>query len=193
MRNSVEDLLILSALHVTPRPSPTRDPISVFWRPPPPWWVKINTDGSSAGVPGIMATGGVIRRSDGSVIFCFHTDEGVGFAFIAELLAVLQALEWACILTLDYIWLEADSIYVVKLLSSRFLQVPWFLKARWRRVLEYLSSIHFCVSHIYREGNRVADLLASSIVSHGFWFSVVPCIVDAVKQDNSGTAYFRFP
>ncbi|KAH6758908.1 hypothetical protein C2S51_019143 [Perilla frutescens var. frutescens] len=139
-----------------------------------------------------MATGGVFRRSDGSVVGCFHTDEGVGFAFLAEILVVLAALEWAKRLSLDFIWLEADSIYVVSLLSSRSLQVPWVVKARWRAVLDFISHIHFCVSHIYREGNSVADILASHSVPSGFWYSVIPCISDAVLQDFCSSGYFRF-
>ncbi|KAH6818323.1 hypothetical protein C2S51_001926 [Perilla frutescens var. frutescens] len=171
MKNNVGDLLTLKALKVNPCPAPPQQIISVSWRPPPTGWIKINTDGSSRGAPGVMATGGVFRRSDGSVFGCFHTAEAIGFAFLAELLAVLVALEWAHSLSLDFIWLEADSIYVVNLLSSRSLQVPWILKARWKCVLDFIDSIHFCVSHIYREGNSVADILASSIVSPGFWFS----------------------
>ncbi|KAH6757393.1 kinase with adenine nucleotide alpha hydrolases-like domain-containing protein [Perilla frutescens var. hirtella] len=120
--------------------------------------------GSAHGAPRVMAMGRVFWIHDGSVNAYFHTNEGVGFAFIIELLAILVALEWAHRLSLDFIWLEADSIYVVSLLSSRSLQVPWKLKARWRAVIDYISHIHFCVSHVYKEGNRVVDILASPIV-----------------------------
>lgn len=36
--------------------------------------------------------------------------------------------------------------------------VPWNLRAQWRVTLRELN---FIVSHIYRQGNRVADRLAS--------------------------------
>ncbi|KAH6760822.1 hypothetical protein C2S51_017771 [Perilla frutescens var. frutescens] len=93
MQNDVANLVILKKLHVAPRPASAHLPILVSWRPPPLGWIKINTDGSSQGAPGIMCTGGVFKRTDGSVLCCFHTSEGVGFAFIAELLAVIVALE----------------------------------------------------------------------------------------------------
>ncbi|KAH6832231.1 hypothetical protein C2S53_005580 [Perilla frutescens var. hirtella] len=99
MRNYVNDLVTLKALKVKPRPAPLKKVISVIWRSPP-------------------------LGSDGSVLGCFHTEKGIGFAFLAEALAVLEALEWARRLSLDFIWLEADSVYVVSLLSARSLQVP---------------------------------------------------------------------
>ncbi|KAH6781520.1 hypothetical protein C2S52_001729 [Perilla frutescens var. hirtella] len=147
---------------------------------------------SYGGAPGCMAMGGVFRTPDGSVTNYFHTDEGVGFAFLAELLAAITALEWAQRLALDFIWLEADSIYVVILLSSRSLEVSWILKARWRAVIHFIDSIHFCVSHIYREGNGIADLLSSNSLQTGFWSFAIPCIIHAVKQDFYGPGYFRF-
>ncbi|KAH6796697.1 hypothetical protein C2S52_021251 [Perilla frutescens var. hirtella] len=149
MHNDVNDLVILKALKVKPRPAPPRSPIPVFWRPSTTGWIKINTDRSSQGAPGSLATGGVFRILDGSVLYCFHTEEGVGFAFLAELLAAITALEWARKLSLDFIWLEANFVYVVSLLSSRSLEVPWILKARRRAVLEFISSIHFlCLSYL---------------------------------------------
>ncbi|KAH6784140.1 hypothetical protein C2S52_009099 [Perilla frutescens var. hirtella] len=93
MQNTVAELVILKRLKVAPRPSPHRAVLSVVWRPSPVGWTKINTDGSSQSAPGNMFTGGVFRRSDGSVGFCFHTNEGVGFVFLAELMAVIVALE----------------------------------------------------------------------------------------------------
>ncbi|KAH6781981.1 hypothetical protein C2S52_001212 [Perilla frutescens var. hirtella] len=119
MHNIVSDLIILKTLKIKPCLAPPRQFISMVWRPPPIGWIKINTDGSSQGASGAMSTGGVFKRSDGTVSFCFHFDEGIGFSFLAELLAVIVALEWAQSLSLDFIWLGADSAYVVSLLSSR--------------------------------------------------------------------------
>ncbi|KAH6762314.1 hypothetical protein C2S52_019747 [Perilla frutescens var. hirtella] len=112
MRNTVHELITLKALKVDPRPAPLRTMISVMWHPPPPSWIEINTDGAFQGALGLMTTGGVFRRANGDVFDCFHTAEGVGFTFLAELLAVLVALEWVQKLSLNFIWLEADSVYV---------------------------------------------------------------------------------
>ncbi|KAH6810698.1 hypothetical protein C2S51_024460 [Perilla frutescens var. frutescens] len=56
MRNDINDLLTLKALKVSPHPSPSRNLISVVWRPPPTGWIKINIDGSAQAAPGVMTT-----------------------------------------------------------------------------------------------------------------------------------------
>ncbi|KAH6825024.1 hypothetical protein C2S53_005089 [Perilla frutescens var. hirtella] len=91
------------ALDVDPRPAPPTQVVPVIWRPPPCGWIKINTDGSTIGAPGSMAMGGIFCGSDGQVLCCFHSDEGVGFAFLAELLAVIFALEQAQVRSLNFI------------------------------------------------------------------------------------------
>ncbi|KAH6768392.1 Chalcone and stilbene synthase family protein [Perilla frutescens var. frutescens] len=132
MLNSVSDLIAIRTLGVNARSAPPPIVLQVVWRPPPQDWIKINTDGSAIGSPGKIATSDVFRRHDGSVVFYFHNDEGVGFSFRAKLLAIIVALEWTAILSLDFIWLEADSIYVVSLLLSRNEIVPWIVRVRWR-------------------------------------------------------------
>ncbi|KAH6786932.1 hypothetical protein C2S52_006484 [Perilla frutescens var. hirtella] len=122
MYNEVADLVRLKSLKVDPRPAPPKWVVPVTWVPPPQGWIKINTDGSAVATPGRMVIGGVFRGSDGLVRCCFHTDDEVGFAFIEELLAVIFALEQAQHMTLKFIWLEADSVYVVSLLSTRSMQ-----------------------------------------------------------------------
>ncbi|KAK2648928.1 hypothetical protein Ddye_016417 [Dipteronia dyeriana] len=58
------------------------------------------------------------------------------------------------------IWLESDSSYVVQLLSSRSEQVPWWIQQAWQHCIYQISKMEFQVSHIFREGNQVADALS---------------------------------
>ncbi|KAH6780502.1 hypothetical protein C2S52_011739 [Perilla frutescens var. hirtella] len=115
MRNDINDLLTLKFLKVAPYPSTSRNIISVVWRPLPSGWIEINTDGSAQGAPGRMATGGVFRIHDGLVMGCFYTAEGIGFAFLAELLAILTALEWARRL---FMWCRCSHLGVCRSLGS---------------------------------------------------------------------------
>ena len=50
---------------------------------------------------------------------------------------------------------------MVSLLSLRSVDVPWKFSFSWQHCLYYLSSMSVHVSHIYREGNAVADCLTS--------------------------------
>ncbi|KAH6806746.1 hypothetical protein C2S51_031577 [Perilla frutescens var. frutescens] len=60
MHNDVNDLLTLKALKVDSRPSLPRELIPVIWWPLPIGWIKINTDGSAMGAPGVVYWRGVL-------------------------------------------------------------------------------------------------------------------------------------
>ena len=122
-------------------------------------WIKINTDGSARGSPGLSTAGGVFRDHTGTVQWAFSGLIGVHTPLVAELKAVIIAIEKARIEGLRRIWLECDSTVVASLLHKHRPDVPWSIRVEWEAVLVYISSIDFHVSHIFREGNRVDDKL----------------------------------
>lgn len=192
MHNTVKELLTLHGLGIAPRIRGCRDPIIVHWRPPPSGWTKINTDGAAAGSPGALTCGGIFRNCRGFVSLCFHVKLGSGFAFEGELVAAIFALEMAQARELNFVWLESDSSYVVGLLRERTERVPWRVKVCWQWILRFISRIHFRVSHIFREGNKVADILAAPARESGVWFAPLSCIEAQVGLDFYGTGFFRF-
>ncbi|XP_057811347.1 uncharacterized protein LOC131025566 [Salvia miltiorrhiza] len=152
MANLVEELLILHGLKVPGRPRRLTSYIYVFWLLSSPPWRKINIDGSVHGSPPLIHAGGVIRDSS-SVVGCFYFSAGRGWAFEAELLALIIALEQIVMNGWDYVWIETDCTYMVDLFRFRSSTVPW------------------------REGNRVADFMASSMANEGFWPFAIPDIL----------------
>lgn len=88
--------------------------------------------------------------------------------------------------------MESDSSYVVGLLSSRSSVVPWNHRNRWLYVLHLLSQMDFLVSHIFREGNKVADMLSKSSFTSMWWSSAPQFVQNLVSQDMSGREQFRF-
>ena len=71
------------------------------------------------------------------------------------------------------IWLESDSSYVVQLFSSRSEMVPWRVRQAWQRCIFQISQMDFQVSHIFREGNQVANTLskhALELQADSWWF-----------------------
>ena len=54
MYNSLNEFHIIKLLQVQGIPSRAPKIISVSWKPPPPGWFKVNTDGSSLGAPEIL-------------------------------------------------------------------------------------------------------------------------------------------
>lgn len=80
---------------------------------------------SALGAPGLATCGGVFRNSRGFVQGCFSIKMGIAFAFEAELLAAILAIEAAAERNWCHLWLECDSTYVVNLLKSKSKEVPW--------------------------------------------------------------------
>ncbi|GKV35598.1 hypothetical protein SLEP1_g43845 [Rubroshorea leprosula] len=67
----------------------------VAWDPPPPDWLKLNTDGSAAGNPGTAGFRGLFRDSQGRSIIGFMRNGGHTTALAAELYAIRDGLNIA--------------------------------------------------------------------------------------------------
>ncbi|XP_057811778.1 uncharacterized protein LOC131026015 [Salvia miltiorrhiza] len=161
MDNSWTDYTILRALGVATRAAPPPDFIFVHWWPPASSWIKVNTDGFAMGALGNIAAGGVFRDHFSWVRGSFHYKDGVGFTFVAELLAVIKAIMIAHDRGWHHLWIESDSTYIVHLLMERSCSVPWRFIVLWNKVLSLLSEFQLHISHIYRKGNKAADIMAN--------------------------------
>jgi hypothetical protein len=119
---------------------------------------------------------------------------GISFAFHAELLGVMNAIEIAHEKGWWNLWLETDSLMVTLAYKSSSM-VPWMLRNRWNNCMVMIKDMNFILSHIYREGNALADKLASLGFSYdGFnWFNVIPKeILQAYNHNRLGLPLFRF-
>ena len=65
MSNTVADPIILKHFHITGRPPKSPKILEVYWTPPPPGWIKVNTDGMATGCPGPSSIGGIFRNCKG--------------------------------------------------------------------------------------------------------------------------------
>ncbi|KAK2641274.1 hypothetical protein Ddye_023037 [Dipteronia dyeriana] len=195
MRNCVDDLLILRRFDLRGRPA--RAPVirSVIWSPPAPGWTKVNTDGAALSSPCAGGCGGIFRNCRAFVKGCFAVPLDHVFAFEAELLAASIAINFAWQNGWHRIWLEGDSFYVVQLLSSRSEQVPWRIRHAWQRCIYQISKMEFQVSHIFREGNQVADALSKHALGLEVdsWWANSPSFCSLlVDNDFMGRESFRF-
>ncbi|XP_057808915.1 uncharacterized protein LOC131023393 [Salvia miltiorrhiza] len=143
------------------------------------------------GAPGSIAAGGVFRDHWGWVRGCYHFKGGTGFAFEAELLAVIYAITIAHQRCWLMLWIEEDSAYIVRLLEARSLDVPWRFMAAWKKALRLLEEFSVHVSHIFREGNCVADLMANPAMPEGWWPYARDEIKHAVVKDMATHSHVR--
>jgi ribonuclease HI len=157
-------------------------------------WVKVNTDGSfkSGDRAGI---GGVFRDHSGVAIGAFASRSYFASSIAAEILAVIEAIRIAWVRDWHNVWLETDSAFVVHVLNSTTMVVPWSLQVEWENCLWQISQMSFFVSHIYREGNRIADVLANHGAENDayYWWPTVPSIAQAFHaHDQTMMASYRF-
>jgi ribonuclease HI len=82
-------------------------------------------------------------------------------SFFAELSGALRAIEIAFANNWSNFWLETDSSLVVNAFTKPNKTVAWLLRNRWNNMLGLLAQMNCIVTHVYREGNVAADLLAN--------------------------------
>ncbi|XP_057811497.1 uncharacterized protein LOC131025722 [Salvia miltiorrhiza] len=191
INNTWADYLIIRKLGVKVHQRPPPEFTSVFWSSPAFAWIKANTDGSAVGTPGRICAGGVFRDWRGFVRGCFHVEGGTGYAFEAELLGIITAINFAHHCGWTKIWFEVDSAYVVNTLSTKSSKVPWRFQATWKRALSFLEHMDFRITHIFIEGNVPADIMASPHTPEGRWTHNISLIHDAVIRDLSVHSYVR--
>ncbi|KAM5575738.1 hypothetical protein ABKV19_014599 [Rosa sericea] len=165
--------------------------IQVNWCPPSGDWLKVNTDGSFKGFQA-AGFGGVFRDSEGLFKGAFAHRIIVSSAIEAELSAVMEAIKVASERGWQKLWLETDSVLVVHYFKAPQL-VPWKLRVAWANCVQCVQLMQFKVSHIYREGNALADKLADFGATNmgSIWYIKVPSFVTGLygRDLTSGTNY----
>ncbi|XP_074267507.1 uncharacterized protein LOC141590888 [Silene latifolia] len=145
-----------------PPPRPHNVEIHVRWDPPPYGWIMLNTDGASKGNPGPAGGGGVFRNASGDLISAYYLSCGVCSSMKAELIALFAGLENAKTMNISRLMINMDNDPCIKLINEDQL-VSNSLKFIVERCKRLIRDTNWTVKleHIYREGNRAADLLAN--------------------------------
>nr|XP_011470555.1 PREDICTED: uncharacterized protein LOC105353254 [Fragaria vesca subsp. vesca] len=163
------------------------------WEKPQVEWTKLNTDGSTE--LGNAGIGGLFRNYKGEPICAFVSKGLADDIFMVELCAILRGLVIASSLGIKLLWVESDSLAVVKTInreqphSSKACSI---LKSIWKILKKFDKH---CVSHTWRETNRAADHLAKMVVPKRdvvFWPDDFPDSLNRIiKEDAKGTIYCR--
>ena len=109
---------------------------------------------------------------------------------------VIRAIDIASSHGLRKVWLETDSGQTVSLLKDKETEVPDFMRSDWCNMLKQIESMEdVVVSHIYREGNTVADKLANYGIESGdafiAWDQAPDFILREAQLDASRHTYYR--
>ncbi|CAJ2635999.1 unnamed protein product [Trifolium pratense] len=115
-------------------------------------------------------------------------------SFVAELCGVMKAIETAIIHNWLNLWIETDSNLAVLAFKSNSL-VPWMIRNRWQNCKLLARRMNLIITHIYREGNVIADSLANFGLNTDnalFFWEPPSCIVNSLNRNKLGIPNFRF-
>ncbi|XP_019423031.1 PREDICTED: uncharacterized protein LOC109332502 [Lupinus angustifolius] len=192
--HTVKDLIILRSLDIALNINKAPVIIEVIWRTPRVGWVKANSDGAAHGSPGISGSGGLFRDHMGSFMLAFSNYTSIQSAIFAELHGAMHAVAIAANRDWCNLWLECDSTLVIDIFNGTSLP-PWQLLPLWLKCKNDMLSFNFRISHIYREGNQCADLLAN----HGLhsrtniiWSTIPYFIVNKCNRNALCLPNYRF-
>ncbi|CAI0559343.1 unnamed protein product, partial [Linum tenue] len=145
---------------------------------------SLNTDGSVISTPESTAAGGVIRDEEGLLLRAFTMNLGGGSITKAEIAGITDGLQIAWDLGLKKVQVQTDSKIAMQLLHEATSSNPHHcLIAAARRLLARDWQVE--IIHMYREGNVVADFLASLGHSRGVGLHVL-------DRPNSSLNYWLF-
>lgn len=130
----------------------------------PAGFLKLNTDGSRQ--HRLAACGGLIRDEMGHFISGFHCNLGSATLVHAELWGLTLGLRLARHLVVQRLLVELDSKVVLSMLLSRKTHQVHLQPLLDEAVTLLHSTDWLCTaSHVYREANQCADILAD--LGHG--------------------------
>ncbi|XP_026417322.1 uncharacterized protein LOC113312800 [Papaver somniferum] len=161
MWNSSYDLQILKTFKLSCRKVKITRIIEIYFQLSAKPFILISCDGASRGNPGDAGYGFVRRKWDGEFIYAMSGGLGIGSNFLAEIVAILCAGEWAVNNNFYKVCFQTDSQAAIKVFQSQ--TVPWWSMTRWNKIKISLQDWYF--SHNYREKNFSADSMANRGVS----------------------------
>ncbi|KAL6550382.1 hypothetical protein OROMI_020870 [Orobanche minor] len=113
----------------------------------------------------------------------------------AELYAIWRGLEFCIDKHFDKVWVEVDSKIALSLIEHSTTS-HWQLQGIISKIRDFRGSIEIHFSHIFREGNAVADWLANHGCDRKDFFlhnvySISGKLIGLIKLDKMSYPYIR--
>ncbi|KAL4385529.1 hypothetical protein GQ457_15G002390 [Hibiscus cannabinus] len=132
----------------------------VRWKMPPSGWIKVNVDATVSTVDSSTGLGTAFRDDRGEWLFGSTRFIGRCSLLVAELWAIHEGLMHAWSRGYRRVELESDSLKAVRLVLSNSPEVT--VCGLVLSIKGWLSKVwQVRIQHVYREGNRVADRMAT--------------------------------
>lgn len=146
--------------------------------------------------PGRASIGGVLRDHQAQFLLGYAEPIGRANSTIAELTALSKGLELVLENGWKDVWLEGDAKGLIEIIVGKKKAKCVEARSQFRYINSLILDLNNCkVSHIYREGNRVANRFAS--IGHRYkklevWRDIPPLeTLDMMREDAEGKISFR--
>ncbi|OVA07507.1 Ribonuclease H domain [Macleaya cordata] len=121
--------------------------------------VMINTDGSLD--PSGAGYGAILKKCNGDVISAVTGSSNPKTSTVHKLQGIEAGLNLAINNNLTNVCVGTDSRVACSFSSNNGSNVPWQAIGLWRRIQRYVNMFEsFRITHIFRDSNRAADVLA---------------------------------
>ncbi|XP_019234932.1 PREDICTED: uncharacterized protein LOC109215344 [Nicotiana attenuata] len=138
----------------------------VCWELPGEGWLKVNTDGASRRNPGRSAIGYCVSNETGDVCYALGKEINEAINTEAEAVAIVDALRFCRLHQYSHVWIQIDSMLMKKIIDGTW-KTPWCIADQVEEIMQLLEGCNYIVSHIFREGNKLADQLANYALDFG--------------------------
>ncbi|XP_070003073.1 uncharacterized protein [Nicotiana sylvestris] len=138
----------------------------VMWEFPSAGWLKFNTDGASRGNPGRSSIGFCIRNENGDIVKSVGKEIEETTNTVAEAKAMVEALRFCRFQQYSHVWIQTDSMLLKKIMDGIW-KPPWIISEQVEEMMQLINGGNYTVTHIHREGNKLADHLANYALDHG--------------------------
>lgn len=173
--------------------------IPFSWEKPDIGFIKLNFDGASKFGSNNASIGGVYRNHEGAFLLGYAECIGKATSSVAELVAARRGLELALENGWLSLWLEGDAKNVVDFVIKKRLRLKSKEDIKHaREIKDLVSQLDVLnASHIYRQGNKVADKFAKMGYNYKpnrpkIWRDVPPDEVSrSLQQDAEGRVFLR--
>ncbi|XP_026378806.1 uncharacterized protein LOC113273275 [Papaver somniferum] len=140
------DLQVFLLFGVTRIKSQSTEVKQCFFRLPTRNQILIFCDGACKGNPGKAGFGFIARSANGGCVGDASCGIGITTNYLAEVMALKVAGEWAVKQKLLDVCFSLDSKAVLEAFNSG--RIPWMVENRWRNIVQSIPSISF--RHSYR-------------------------------------------
>ncbi|XP_026416812.1 uncharacterized protein LOC113312267 [Papaver somniferum] len=190
MMGSVYDLQILLFFGISVIRSKAINVKQCFFKSPEVNQALICCDGASNGNPGMAGLGFVAKDNLSGSIGAASGGMGIATNYLAEVMALIVAGEWAINKHFQHVCFSLDSKAVLVAFSNN--KVPWIVLSRWEQIKKLTRFI--TLRHSYRETNFSTDNMAKKgvLMKRGavIYYEGKPQFLG--KLENEDDMYFRF-